>query len=156
MPPPKCDTNPLTILVHMYYINSRLASHTTQPPKGGPNTRGTPPDPRGLNVQAHPKGQPTRCPTAQAKAAISSSIGSGSPFPHSLHSPSVIPEKSGIQGAQGDCIKGDRSIHSADRMTPMENRLERRPALLEFGAKARGCPEDIRSCPFPANLDTIS
>ena len=76
--------------------------------------------------------------------------------PRSLHSPSVIPEKSGIQGAQGDCIKGDRSIHSADRMTPMENRLERRAALLEFGATARGCPEDIRSCPFPANLDTIS
>ena len=56
----------------------------------------------------------------------------------------------------GDCIKGDPSIHSADRMTPMENRLERRAALQEFGAAARGCPEDLRSCPFPANSDTIS
>ena len=65
---PQCDTNPLTRLVHMYYIHPRLARHTPKP-KEEPKTQGeAQPWPRGLNVQAHPKGRPTRRPTAQAKA----------------------------------------------------------------------------------------
>ena len=70
---PKSDTNPLTRLVHMYYIHPRLARHTPKP-KEEPKTQGEaqPRPTRGLNVQAHPKGRPTRRPTAQANAAISS------------------------------------------------------------------------------------
>ena len=71
-PPPKCDTNPLTKAKHLYYIPSDWP--VTHPkPKEEPKPRGKPiPGPRGLNVPAHPKGRPTRRPTAQAKAAISS------------------------------------------------------------------------------------
>ena len=79
---PKSDTNPLTKLVHMYYIHPRLARHSPQG-QGGTTTQGEhqPRPTRGLNVPAHPKGRSTRRPTAQAKAAISSSKGPGSPSP---------------------------------------------------------------------------
>ena len=79
---PKSDTNPLTRLVHMYYIHPRLARHTPKP-KEEPKTQGEalPWPTRGLNVQAHPKGRSTRRPTAQANAAISSYKGPGYPFP---------------------------------------------------------------------------
>ena len=68
----KSDTNPLTKLVHMYYIHPRLARHTPKP-KEEPKTQGEPqPRPtRGLNVQAHPVALHQQCP-AQANAAISS------------------------------------------------------------------------------------
>ena len=77
----KSDTNPLTQSEHLYYIHPRLARHSPKP-KEEPQPRGKPsPGPRGLNVPAHPKGRPTRRPTAQAKAAISSYQRPGSPSP---------------------------------------------------------------------------
>ena len=88
-----CDITPLTKREHLYYIHSRLARHSPKP-KEEPKPRGnTIPGPRGLNVPAHPKGRPTRRPTAQAKAAISSSKGPGSPFPHitsAMEGPSTL------------------------------------------------------------------
>ena len=78
---PKSDTNPLTPCEQLYYIHPRLARHSPKP-KEEPKPRENPsPGPRGLNVPAHPKGRSTRRPTAQAKAAISSSKGPGSPSP---------------------------------------------------------------------------
>ena len=79
---PKCDTTPLTKLEHLYYLSPTTGPSPTLSPKEEPQPRGKPiPGPRGLNVPAHPAEQPTP-PTAQAKAAISSSQGPGSPFPH--------------------------------------------------------------------------
>ena len=64
----KSDTNPLTILVHMYYIHPRPARHSPLQPKGGTKNPGKPTRPaRGLNASAHPNG-PRAGPAAQAKA----------------------------------------------------------------------------------------
>ena len=70
--PPKSDTNPLTLPEHPCYYTHRSNTHPNYL-KEEPQPRGKPiPGPRGLNVQAHPKGRPTRRPSAQANDAISS------------------------------------------------------------------------------------
>ena len=86
----KCGINPSTRSEHLYYLHPRLACYTPKP-KEELQPRGNHiPGPRGLNVPAHPKGRPTRRPTAQAKAAISSSKGPGSPSPQpSVDGPSI-------------------------------------------------------------------
>ena len=153
----KSDTNPLTRITRVFYIHLRQASHHPNPQRRTRLPGGTTaPAPEDSTFKSIPQERGATLP-AQAKNAISSYQGPGSPFPHHPgDGKTPWPYRSHPAPCMGDCIKGDRSIHSADRMTPMENRLERRAALLEFGATARGCPEDIRSCPFPANLDTIS
>ena len=79
--PPKSDTNPLTLPEHPCYYPHRSNTNPNYL-KEEPQPRGKPiPGPRGLNVQAHPKGRPTRRPSAQANAAISSYQRPGSPSP---------------------------------------------------------------------------
>ena len=78
----KCDTNPLTKAKHMYYIHSRLASYPPQG-QGGTTTQGEhhPRPPRTQRPSPSQRAARYAAPTAQAKAAISSPKGPGSPFP---------------------------------------------------------------------------
>ena len=68
----KSDTNPLTRLVHMYYIHPRLARHPPQTQRRNQKPREAhPTHPRTQRLS--PSQRPSRRPAAQAKVAISSS-----------------------------------------------------------------------------------
>ena len=98
--PPKSDTNPLTqIRTHVLY-SPLIGPSTTLNPKEEPKPRREPqPRPiRGLNVPAHPKGRPTRRPSAQAKSGTSAY--GGPPSPHTKGPAHPPPTTQAMEGPQ--------------------------------------------------------
>ena len=98
--PPKSDTNPLTRLVHMYYIHPRLARHSPKH-KEEPNTQGSPPDPPEDST-------PQPIPTAHTRGPR---LKRPSPSPHPTG-----PVHPSLSAGDGRCL--DRGI--VDRPFPAE------------------------------------
>ncbi len=82
--PPKSDTNPLTKLVHMYYIHPRLARHTPQTQRRNTQPRGnhSPGPHEDSTSKPIPKGGPHAAPRLKQTPPSPHSKGPGSPFPH--------------------------------------------------------------------------
>ena len=80
---PKSDTNPLTRLVHMYYIHPRLARHTPKP-KEEPKTQGEaqPRPHEDSTSKPIPKGGPHAAPRLKQTPPSPHTKGPGSPSPN--------------------------------------------------------------------------